>query len=238
MDEKRAASLCLIRSSPERCETLPPHPGCNFLCGCPACPLDVANDCPDSQQETVVILPAYSTREVYQDYVADFNRGKMSDEEMPYCYTSFRKLWKTRHPNFKVARTKTGWAVCDQYTHWRAMMSSATTVADRQKYFESYELHLQQQRQQRLRYYHHRRKALKFPDKYLSMIMDAMDQAKCDLPHVMRQSKSSEKQQKLKHKLMAAMVHGVGTYVYVAPTPVATHWNWGWGDWLLQLHQL
>ena len=104
-------------------------------------------------------------------------------------------------------------------------MRGATTVSSRAKHRACLNRHLEHQRKQRLKYYKHRTKALHHPDRYLSIILDAMDQAKCDLPHSTRDTKSREKSLKLKQKLLAAMVHGLGTYVYIAPTPVATGAN-------------
>lgn len=65
---------------------------------------------------------------------------------------------------------------------------------------------------ERRKYYKHCSKARNNPDKYLSIIMDAMDQAKTSLPHFSTQSKSLSNIWRLRVHLMAAIVHGIGIF--------------------------
>ena len=104
-------------------------------------------------------------------------------------------------------------------------MMEATTAGPREKYLSDYHQHLQHQRKQRLRYYHHRQKATEQPEKYGSMIVDAMDQSKAYLMHLRYRSKEFQEAPKLKQKLMCCLVHGnspgSGAYVYLQSPPVA-----------------
>ena len=172
-----------------------------------------------------MVLPYYSKKDVYKDYVSSFNKHRPTPESKPLSYGSFRRWWKAELGYIKVSKTKTGWAACEECSHWRRMMREASTAALRAEYTSNYLQHLELQRKQRKKFYKHRQKAIDHPEKYLSIILDAMDQAKCDMLHAVRESKGGEKLLKLKQKLLAAMVHGVGTYVYIATTPVGSGAN-------------
>ena len=64
----------------------------------------------------------------------------------------------------------------------------------------------------RHKYYKHAKKARSNPKKYLSIIIDAMDQAKTHLPHFMYVSKYMANMWKLRLNLVGVIIHGVGTY--------------------------
>ena len=55
-------------------------------------------------------------------------------------------------------------------------------------------------------------KARRNPEKYLSIIIDAMDQSKTTLPHFVNTPKHSDGMWKLRTHLLGAIVHGIGTY--------------------------
>jgi hypothetical protein len=100
-------------------------------------------------------------------------------------------------------------------------MKNASSSSNRQRFLDAYEDHLAHQRRQRAKYYKHRQKAIDQPDKYMSIILDAMDQKKCTLPHVKRETKSSADLLRMKQKLMGCLVHGYGMYLYLLSPPVA-----------------
>ena len=194
------------------------------MCGCPACPTDEAREHHDKGTGTIV-LPFYCKTEVYAQYAADFLRHRHNVNISPLKYDKFRRLWKEKFKHLKIAKTKTGWAKCDDCVHWRRLIQTAQTDNLRSQYQSDLDKHLDHQRAQRLKYYKHRLKALNWPDKYICIIMDAMDQAKCEMPHRVRSGKGEEKLLKLKQKLLGVLAHGYGAYVYVAPTPVGSGAN-------------
>lgn len=65
---------------------------------------------------------------------------------------------------------------------------------------------------ERQNYYKHTKKAKANPQKYMSIIVDAIDQSKTNLPHFMYESKSMYKMWKLRIYLVGVIIHGVGTY--------------------------
>jgi hypothetical protein len=105
------------------------------------------------------------------------------------------------------------------------MMNQAGSAAVRGEYRSIYEQHLKHQRCQRGKFYKHVQKGIERPDLYLSIIIDAMDQQKTQLPHAARFSKKTKDGVFLKQKLVGAMVHGMGTWLYVSSPPVATGSN-------------
>ena len=191
-------------------------------CGCWVCCTERLGDAAEVDRSSgVVVLPFYTQKDVYKEYVIDFHRTKPFSIK-PLSTTSFYRVWESKFPRLKVAKTKTGWAACNDCSYFRLQMSNAGSDALRVRYKEAYTSHLDHQRRQRLKYYKHRKKGYNNPSDILSIIMDAMDQAKCDMLHYQRETKKTETDLKLRNKLIGAMVHGIGTFVYVVPAPTAT----------------
>ena len=70
-------------------------------------------------------------------------------------------------------------------------------------------------RDQRLRYYNHREKARQEPHKYISIIMDGMDQNKTSLPHLTRTNKSAFNMWVMRTHVTGALAHGRHSYTFV-----------------------
>ena len=69
-------------------------------------------------------------------------------------------------------------------------------------------------RTERKKYYKHAMKARQNPSKYLSIIIDGMDQSKTDIPHFLYLSSLVSGMWKLRTHLIGAIVHGIGIYGY------------------------
>ena len=70
-------------------------------------------------------------------------------------------------------------------------------------------------RQERARYYLNREKARQEPQKYLSIIIDGMDQNKTDLPHFTRKNKSACNMWVLRTHVTGAIVHGKRSFAFI-----------------------
>ena len=70
-------------------------------------------------------------------------------------------------------------------------------------------------RTEREKYYKHIHKARQEPSKYMSLIIDGMDQKATSIPRFYRQSKSTSAAWKLQSHITGAMVHGRGNHLYV-----------------------
>ena len=77
--------------------------------------------------------------------------------------------------------------------------------------------HLDKQRTQREKYYKHRKKALDDPNKYLSIIMDGMDQKKTHLPVLQWYTKDKSP---LQQHLIGVKVHRKQNYVFLVDSTV------------------
>ena len=81
----------------------------------------------------------------------------------------------------------------------------------RRKYAERKRVHRERVRAEKQKYYHHRYKSRTQPDKYCSIIIDNMDQAKVAAPGLRRETANTEKLFKLKTHCTGVMVHGTAT---------------------------
>ena len=75
--------------------------------------------------------------------------------------------------------------------------------------------HLEEVRQERLKYWHHRSKAKRSTKDYLSIIIDGMDQQKTLLPYFKMHTALTEKQRRLKVHVVGVIVHGRGTFTFI-----------------------
>ena len=98
-------------------------------------------------------------------------------------------------------------ARCAQCHAFKCELMRAHSGRERDEIRMKRKQHLENQYAERQAYYDKREKAMKRPDKYMSMIIDGMDQAKLDMPHFARASKGNAKP--LGNSLIGVLVHGV-----------------------------
>ena len=67
----------------------------------------------------------------------------------------------------------------------------------------------------REKYEKHRRKSEKAPEKYMSLIIDGMDQGKTDIPHITSNPKALAGAYKFETHVTGVRVHGRGTVMVV-----------------------
>ena len=67
-------------------------------------------------------------------------------------------------------------------------------------------------REERKKYYLHREKSRSTPEKYITIIIDGMDQNKTNIPSLLRQAKSMQNLQRLRTHLSGALVHTRSPY--------------------------
>ena len=82
------------------------------------------------------------------------------------------------------------------------------------------------------KYYHHREKSKRDPKKYLTIIIDGMDQSKTDVPQLTTTTKSSQNLWRLRTHLTGKLVHACMptilqcVYMYMS----ICHIRGGWDD--------
>ena len=144
------------------------------------------------------------------------------EREAPVERQTFVDIWKKEFPYLKLSKTKGCFSIC---TYCQQCTDEMRRAKEKSKYAlwkDRRTAHLDLQRAQRLKYYANRVRAISDKTKSMSLIADGMDQAKTELPVVMRRSDSKEY---LKQKVMGVIAHGLGNFLYVAQMPVGTGAN-------------
>ena len=131
----------------------------------------------------------------------------------------------------RLTRDSGSFVVCPCCNSYKLSLRRARTLRERAriKYFRT--KHLQKQRAQREKYYKHRRKAIQNPKKYLSIIIDGMDQKKTNCPNLGGQTTKDEAP--LKTRIIGVKVHGIRNYAYIADETVP-----GGGNLILEVLRL
>ncbi|CAG2204723.1 unnamed protein product [Mytilus edulis] len=101
---------------------------------------------------------------------------------------------------------------CNICTQIKTKMVETKDQNARMELRRTREQHLLKQSLERRKYYKHAHKARQHPDKYMSMIIDGMDQSKTEIPHFLYLSSLTSGIWKLRTHLVGALVHGVGLY--------------------------
>jgi hypothetical protein len=70
-------------------------------------------------------------------------------------------------------------------------------------------------RSEREKYAKHRHKSQKYPEKYLSVIIDGMDQDKTDIPHIITNPKALAGSFKLQTHVTGVQAHGHCTLMFI-----------------------
>lgn len=173
----------------------------------------VGDKLPDQQ---ITVLPYRSLAAVYEEYVDDLNSVGSLAFGKPAKSSHFYDIFAKESANMKVRLSRdsgnfVNCKICDAYaTHLR----TARTWEHRLKIKEYRRKHLAKQRQQRDKYYKHRRKAMS-PEgrkRYLSMIIDGMDQKKTYVPVMGSRIKDESP---LVQRLIGVKVHGHRSYVFI-----------------------
>ncbi len=92
-------------------------------------------------------------------------------------------------------------------------------IMKRAMYAELKRKHRRKVWEEKRKYYHHRHKARTHPEKYMSIIIDGMDQSKTDIPQFVRDTKDSDSVRRLKSCITGVLIHGHAPHAicYVSP---------------------
>jgi hypothetical protein len=131
-------------------------------------------------------------------------------------YNRFVATWKkTKNLEYiKCSKFKPGFAKCDKCWELADVLKKKLDPVVREQTRHELNTHIQEERLERQQYYRARAKAVDRQDKYLSIIMDAMDQSKTRLPYFVNPPKCVGSDSNMKAKLTAAVIHGHGLYIY------------------------
>ncbi|XP_066267510.1 uncharacterized protein [Branchiostoma lanceolatum] len=150
----------------------------------------------------------YNTRkvEIFNKY-AEEREGRFE----PYCcLQSFLNMWNTFYPHVSI-KTCSLFTKCTICVRLSRKLASTRDPLKRKEIKTIRERHDKRQMIERAAYYQRRESAKKDPEKYLSLIIDGMDQAKTFLPHfVGDKSKDITSADQMKVHVSGVISHGHG----------------------------
>ena len=167
-------------------------------------------------QSGEVRLPYTTKKDVYEEYTAHcgINGEKRVSE------TQFYRLWRRAElTHVKISKPKGSFAMCNTCSEFGGYIKRAENNTDAEYWRGKRREHLALQSEQRMEYYRNCNRAMTAKHTYLSVIIDAMDQAKTQLPLVNRRMKS-DRIHLIKQKVMGVIAHGHGFYLYVGHPPL------------------
>ena len=158
--------------------------------------------------EECVVLPYPKFEGVWLEY----KQEKSNREEQNWLSYSYAcRIFFEEISNIRLVRSKGSHVCCKVCTSYQMRILKAKTDHERTELKKLRMLHVEKQRQERLFYYANREKAIASPDKYLSIIIDGMDQSKTNIPLFSR--KTSDRT--WGNRLIGVKVHGIGNFIYV-----------------------
>ena len=124
----------------------------------------------------------YTRDELFQIYKDEME----SASERHVHYIQFTRLWNTKFSNVVIPR-KVRMGVCALCANLKSMIKAVKIEnVQKENYKRLLKEHRDVQAQERMKAMHHREKALKFPSRYMCLMIDGMDQKKTCLPHFSR----------------------------------------------------
>ena len=161
----------------------------------------------------VVQVPCHSQKEFYQMYQLDH-----SDEMKIVTQSTFLQILKGYFPYLNVRKYKR-FPTCNTCLELDRAIEEAVNPSDKATLVLQKRAHRRKVYEEKAVYYDNRRKARARPDKYMSIIIDGMDQAKTDVPQFVRDSKKTDSLPRMKTAITGVLVHGHAPYAlaYVSP---------------------
>ncbi|XP_071143900.1 uncharacterized protein [Mytilus edulis] len=120
-------------------------------------------------------------------------------------------LWRKYCSHIKIPAASR-FSKCDVCIKLKMEIAETKSKETRKRLFHQRRQHLDKQSQERRKYYKHCAKSRKEPNKYMSIIIDGMDQQKTFIPNFMHMSKFMSGMWRLRTHLVGTIVHGVGVY--------------------------
>ena len=158
--------------------------------------------------EECVVLPYPKFEGVWLEYKQEKTNR---DEHNWLCYSYACRIFFEEICNIRLVRSKGTHVCCKVCTSYQMRILKAKTDHMRTELKKLRMLHVEKQRQERMFYYANRERAIASPDKYLSIIIDGMDQSKTNIPLFSR--KTSDKT--WGNRLIGVKVHGIGNFIYI-----------------------
>ena len=136
-------------------------------------------------------LPQAKKKMVWESY-KKFATMDQTFIERPLDYEEAVTTWSQRKDlsHIKCAKYKPGFSKCDRCAAYENDCSKQWTEFEKKELDAEFAAHIAEERYEREQYYSARVKSTSFPLKYLSIILDAMDQNKTNLPRYLNPPKA------------------------------------------------
>jgi hypothetical protein len=160
-------------------------------------------------------LPAGSVAELFRGY-SNF-RESIGRRSGGYNY--FLRTVNLRMGDYMKIRKIKQFTKCDKCDHYDEERRKAKSPAAKERWARKKEKHMDWQMEERQKYYANRLLSTLYPEKYLSIIIDGMDQAKTSLLRIRRDVKESASLEKVPMTLIAAINHGSAPHASIFTFP-------------------
>jgi hypothetical protein len=157
----------------------------------------------------VIHLNCRHKLDLYNQYI---RHQRAMEMEQQSSYGTFRKVvTEAMGETILIPKIKlfTRCTVCDDFDDKIKKTKSKTLIA---LYESQKEEHMLWQMDERRKYYHHVAKARSCPSKWLSLILDGMDQSKTSLLRLKRDTSASAKLNPIKMAVISALCHSHKPY--------------------------
>jgi hypothetical protein len=174
-------------------------------------------------QEMEIRLPMGKKIMVYEAYCESIANDP-SFLRRPISYSDFVALWKNRKDlsHIKCSKYKPGFSKCDDCSEYNKKKKKQMDSVQKEAAYLEFQTHIQQERLEKEQYYAARVKAQRHPERYMSIIIDSMDQRKTSVPFFLNPPKCLGSDYSLKNRVVGVIVHGFGTFLYWV-TPQIKH---------------
>ena len=161
-------------------------------------------------RETQQVLPSMYKQ---VDILREVNDTLVSLNYKTLSQPTFSRLWNTVFKTVSLSKSST-FSKCDICTAIKAKLESTRNQEERAKYFAQRRAHMLQQMSCRNMYYAWRSTSEMYPNKFLCIIHDKMDQSKTAIPQIKPVPKSLNGVERLPVSLTGMLTHGHGQTAY------------------------
>lgn len=174
-----------------------------------------------SSMDTETVLPYRNIKPMYEHYKFAFFQADslLQDKPKPVSKSHFHRIFvkASLELHIRLARGCGDFLKCKVCDAYDARIRQACSDQQR-KILKKYKTrHLGKQQKQREKFYKHRQKARDNRKRYLSIIIDGMDQKKTDCPVMGSKIKDESP---LVQRVIGAKVHGIRTYAFLCDETV------------------
>ncbi|XP_053403787.1 uncharacterized protein LOC123534087 [Mercenaria mercenaria] len=163
----------------------------------------------DRMPDTGVLMLPYRTRKID---IYNLYKNEMTDQfKYPVSKSLFYNIWN-RKKNLKIKQTNS-FSKCNTCVHLERELEKTRDPESRTKLKSMVAVHNERQMNERRYYYEKKDKAKDYPRRFLSLIVDGMDQSKTNLPHFTgRLLKGVDPNSFLKTHVQGILNHGCSTF--------------------------